>query len=312
MRYQLKKIKWRQFLLAGLLSLFILPAEFAAGHVVVLADGVTMVPHETMPELTAGETNAGAFEGGPTGTLDDTRINLQVPESVQTSGGGGFNIPTGAPPSPLFGAQPFTQKLLRFEEFGTVPMQAAGDVTPGMSFPSPMNQQSGPDPVALDTFLGLNAQNLYPYPTRTSNTTDTNPWQQDVENFLGRALDNPPAEGRPPGEGWSHQRWNEFFPQRYFVTAQTGARENGGVRDPWQMHQYTAGEFGPNGLYHNTVGAPDGGAPDPQFDGTTAGIPVRFHPSMPEQTPKTIWTFDGTFPPKLLKVRFGEKVPSNV
>src|SRR5690606_11857938 len=27
-----------------------------------------------------------------------------------------FDIPTGAPPSPLFGAQPFTQKMLRFEE----------------------------------------------------------------------------------------------------------------------------------------------------------------------------------------------------
>ena len=32
---------------------------------------------------------------------------------------GGYDIPTGAPRSPLFGALPFTQKMLMFEEFGT-------------------------------------------------------------------------------------------------------------------------------------------------------------------------------------------------
>ena len=37
----------------------------------------------------------------------------------------GFDIPTGAPLSPLFGAQPFEQQMLRFEEFGPMPAVAA-------------------------------------------------------------------------------------------------------------------------------------------------------------------------------------------
>jgi len=67
------------------------------------------------------------------------------------------------------------------------------------------------------------------------------------------------------------------------------------------------GEFGPQatgqesetGLYHNVVG---GLFPDQ----TTAGIPIKFHPAMPEQDPQTLWTFgDGTLPPKLLMARYG-------
>ena len=80
-----------------------------------------------------------------------------------------------------------------------------------------------------------------------------------------------------------------------------GARDNGGFRDLLQDHRYSAGEFAPGGLYHNTVGAPG-------FDGTTQGVPVRFHPLMPVQQQDALWTFDGTLPPKLLQVRYGEAV----
>ena len=76
---------------------------------------------------------------------------------------------------------------------------------------------------------------------------------------------------------------------------------NGGLRDQKQDHQYRVGEFGPQGLYHNTIGAPG-------FDGTTTGIVVKFHPNLPVQDPTALWTFDGTFPPKLLKVRYGRPV----
>ena len=71
--------------------------------------------------------------------------------------------------------------------------------------------RSGPASAALDAFL--NQAGISPFPQRESNTPVSNPWQPDVELFLGRFLNNPPAEGRPPGEGWAHQRWNEFFPQ---------------------------------------------------------------------------------------------------
>jgi len=46
-------------------------------------------------------------------TGPDTHQNLVTPPPAN-----GVDIPTGAPPSPRFGAQPFTQQMLLFEELG--------------------------------------------------------------------------------------------------------------------------------------------------------------------------------------------------
>lgn len=274
-------------------------------------DGVTVVDEEPAFEG-PHEANAGAFEGGPTGTHLDALIDLAVPEDQQR-GGAGINIPTGASPSPLFGAQPFTQKMLRFEEFGPEQLKSADSYARGGSFPRPVNPQSSPDSFALDVFL---EQDIYPYPTQAALTVDEaeklgmdanhpevglNPWQEDIESFLNRPLVNPPAEGRPPGLEWSHQRYEEFFPEIYFKSAQAAARTNLGLRDKKQRHQYSLGEFGPDGLYHNTVGAPG-------FDKTTEGIEIRLHPKMPLQEANSVFTFDGTLPPKLLSARYGEGI----
>jgi FtsP/CotA-like multicopper oxidase with cupredoxin domain len=197
---------------------------------------------------------------------------------------------------------PFSQQLLRFEEFGSEPLKPKKKPKKKkkklMPLPAPPDAQSMPDGDALDEFL---AQPIWPPPTRKANDKDRNPWQPQIEAFLGRWLDDPPAEGRPPGRGWSHQRLGEFRPREYFQTAQTGARPNGGLRDPKQRHGYNAGEFGPGGLYHNTAGAPG-------FDGTTRGLEVRLHPNLPVQEDTALWTFDGTFPPKLLNVRYGHPI----
>lgn len=271
--------------------------------------------------------NFGAFEGGVTGTKKDTQTNLQIPKDTQL-GGGGFNIPTGAPPSPLTingkTARAWEQPLLRLEEFGTEALPVPVNTTDynGVNtkiFPRPVGSsqtangdwlrlgldgealsraQTGPNWNELDTFL---ESPIFPYPTEAANTSDLNPWQSDIENFVG-SIGNPPAEGRPPGSKWSHQRYDEFYPRKYVQTAQAGARDNSGMRDNRQRHGYALGEFGPGGLYHNTIG---GGS---QFDGTTAGIGVRFHPNLPIQHENTVFTFDGTFPPKLLSVRYGEPV----
>jgi FtsP/CotA-like multicopper oxidase with cupredoxin domain len=157
----------------------------------------------------------------------------------------------------------------------------------------------GPAGAVLEAFLAQDG--IAPFPTEFSNTFDLNPWRQQIEDFLFRPLNEPPAEGRPPGKGWSHQRWNEFFPEVFFVTAQAGARENGGFRDQRQLHRYQVGEFAPDGLYFNTAGLP-------ATEGTTRGIKIRFHPNMPVQNHKALWTFDGTLPPKLLMVRYGQPV----
>src|SRR5262249_25889426 len=124
-----------------------------------------------------------------------------------------FNYPTNGLPSPMFGAQPFTQKLLMFEEFG--PEKLDANVQAGtLPFPRPKAgaapapeaeaTRSSPASAELDAFL--KQAGISPFPTRESNTTLPNPWKADIELFLDRFLTDPPAEGRPPGEGWAHQR----------------------------------------------------------------------------------------------------------
>jgi len=310
--------KIRSGVLSGAICIFLLvsiPNSAVAKEEFVLSDGVTITDQQ--PILDPAEANHFAFEGGETGSFEDTRENIQVAEEIQRAPDdplNPFNIPTSAPPSPLnFGmgpVEPFTQKMLRFEEFGTEPLlppdepdvyiDTNGDPIPFMSFPTPLSDQSGPDWDLLDMFLD---QDVFPYPTEEANITDVNPWKIDIENFLGRELDSPPAEGRPPGPLWAHQRYDEFFPKVYFQSSQAGARPNGGLRDSRQRHGYLSGEFGPGGLYHNTVGNGD-----PAFDGQAEGIEVQFHPNLPIQNENSVFTFDGTFPPKLLNVRYGEGV----
>ena len=255
----------------------------------------------------AERANIGAFEGGATGTAADAGRNATLPvKKVNTStskrgrnsgtiaGIGGGDVPTGGLASPLFGAEPFTQKLVRFEEFGFEDMPTSFPDS-GQSFPMPPDMQSSPDGAALDAFI---LGGMYPAPNRFSNTALENPWSPMIEQYLGRALDSAPAEGRPPGPLWAHQRWSEFYPSNIVYTAQAGARPNGGLRDGMQRHGYSLGEWGPGGLYHDASGAP----------GTSAGLEVRFHPNMPEQTQQALWTWDGTFPPKLMIARYGEPI----
>jgi hypothetical protein len=258
--------------------------------------------------------NEGAFNGGATGTEDDAFDNNSLgPNEVDSSRE--FDVPTGGPLSPLFGAGEFEQQMLRFEEFGTQSLADAPATT--LPFPSPTTgpapfqdpfdvAASGPAPDAVEAFIDQDG--ISPFPTQFSNTTDLNPWQPEIETFLGRALDTPPAEGRPPGKGWSQQRWNEFFPEVFFTTVFAGARTNGGARDDRQMHGYAVGEFGPGGLYHR-VYDPDGDHTNGnEIVGTTNGVTIQFNPHLPIQSHKALWTFDGTFPPKLLMVRYGQGV----
>ncbi len=253
-------------------------------------------------------TYHGAWEGGPNGTEGGSTVNLAAgsigPENS-------FNIPSAGKPSPLFGALPFTQKMLRFQEFGpeslatssvttTLPLPVAG-TTAADPEKSGTATQSAPNAADLDNFLGW--PGLYPFPSRTSNTALPNPWWSLICPFLGRTdcREAGPAEGRPAGEGWAHQRWDEFYPAKAYKTAVAGSRTNLGMRDVRQRHGYVKGEFASGRLYHNTTGLAG-------FNGTTSGIKIKFHPNMPVQHHQSVWTFDGTFPPKLLQVRYGEPI----
>jgi manganese oxidase len=258
--------------------------------------------------------NEGAFEGGDTGTPEDAGENNFLGEN-QVDSDREFDVPTGGPLSPLFGAGEFEQQMLRFEEFGNQELVGAPSLT--TSFPSPSTgaapyqdpsdvAASGPAPASLETFLDQDG--ISPFPSEFANVTDSNPWETTIESFLGRQLSTPPAEGRPPGKGWAHQRWNEFNPQVFFNTVQAGARENGGARDDRQLHAYNAGEFAPGGLYYRVYDPDSNHANGNEINGTTDGVAVRFHPDLPIQNHKTVWTFDGTFPPKLAIARYGEAI----
>ena len=65
------------------------------------------------------EANLGTFEGGNTGhTEDASESNVLQPEDQRADEDARFNVPSNGPPSPLYDADAFSQKILRFEEFG--------------------------------------------------------------------------------------------------------------------------------------------------------------------------------------------------
>lgn len=110
------------------------------------------------------------------------------------------SIPTGAPPSPLFGVLPFTQPLQRLREETPVPLTPAvvgNEVV--LQFPGQLNQ----------------------LPAKRQS------WHTEFSASNGQAFKNPmtgrgPVEGRPPGEYFAHQRWQEYLPQKAFIMLMKG------------------------------------------------------------------------------------------
>ena len=90
-----------------------------------------------------------------------------------------------------------------------------------------------------------------------------------------------PCEGRPPGSVWAHQRWDEFPAAVCVEATQAPATTN------WSYNPDVASSLN-SGI-------------DPSH-----GLPLRFHPKLPTQNPNSVWTFNGTIPPKLVQGRYGE------
>jgi FtsP/CotA-like multicopper oxidase with cupredoxin domain len=157
------------------------------------------------------------------------------------------SIPTGLPSSPTFGQAEFSQAMPRF------------DLLPRIA--NPMTAFS-------------------PTPMRTANLT-----LQVLDPRLPGVIkgEQGPIEGRPPGEIWAHQRWDQFLPQIGFNVTQEGAKRNT--------------TYNPGVPANLNSDIPAGQA----FD-------VQFHPKFPIQQLNSVWTFNGTVPPKLGQVRYGEPV----
>src|SRR3954471_16435246 len=147
---------------------------------------------------------------------------------------------------------------------------------PGASYvPIGMGKFNQPMP-RLDVLPRQPVSALNPAPTEQSNQT-----QQAVDLGLGGGLG--PIEGRPPGPLWAHQDFNRFPPQVAIDVTMEGAKAN------------TA--YNP-------------GVPASLNSHVNPALPVRprFHPMLPDQTAAQVWTFNGTFPPKLVIGRYGEPI----
>src|SRR3989440_3524888 len=121
---------------------------------------------------------------------------------------------------------------------------------------------------------------LSPAPTAQANTT-----QQLLNTALEgvRPGDKGPIEGRPPGPIWAHQEFTRFAPAISIEATQEGAKTNT-VYNPAVASQFNSGIVATNPFR------------------------PRFHPNLPDQGPLALWTFNGTLPPKLMQVRYGEPV----
>jgi FtsP/CotA-like multicopper oxidase with cupredoxin domain len=117
---------------------------------------------------------------------------------------------------------------------------------------------------------------LSPVPTAEANQT-----LRPVHPLLGGGMG--PVEGRPPGAVWAHQRFGEFPPAVAVEAIQAPATTN--------YH------------YNPEVASSLNSGID-----QTQGLPLRFHPRLPIQNPNSVWTFNGTIPPKLVQARYGEPV----
>jgi manganese oxidase len=98
------------------------------------------------------------------------------------------SVPTGLPPSPLFGVRDFSTPMPRFD---VLPRRAVSSLTP--------------------------------LPTKEANTT-----QQPLDSRLPGVTpgDTGPIEGRPPGPIWAHQRFEQFPPAVAYDVTQEGATTN--------------------------------------------------------------------------------------
>src|SRR5436190_5879677 len=124
------------------------------------------------------------------------------------------------------------------------------------------------------------ASTLSPAPTAQANTT-----QQLLNTALEgvRSGDKGPIEGRPPGPIWAHQEFTRFAPAISIEATQEGAKTNT-VYNPGVASQFNSG-INPASSFR-----------------------PAFHPGLPNQGPLALWTFNGTLPPKLMMVRYGEPV----
>ena len=173
-------------------------------------------------------------------------------------------VPTGAPPSPLNGALKYQQKLNRLNLQTPVPMT-----------PSRRGHE-------VDAVFGV-AYASEPQARRLSYHTDysTPPPNSQKSDFQNPITKRGPMEGRPPGEIFAHQRWEEFFPKEGYVfsLAQIAAKSS--------FYPLIFNDQNPNAMWTYGTGrcdyhTPSGMLPPPLIKGRY-GVPIttRIYNNLP-------------------------------
>jgi FtsP/CotA-like multicopper oxidase with cupredoxin domain len=132
----------------------------------------------------------------------------------------------------------------------------------------------------FDVFQRNPVASLSPAPQAQANQT-----QQPLDPKLvgGQTGLTGPIEGRPPGAIWGHQRFTQN-PPVIGIDASTSPATTNTTYNPQVPSSLNSG-INP-----------------------ATPIPLKFHPSMPTQQPNSVWTFNGTIPPKLMLGRYGEPI----
>jgi manganese oxidase len=171
--------------------------------------------------------------------------------------------------APIHGLNPFVSSA-----YATIPTGAPRSPLGGVQpFSTPMPRfdviSRGNNPMGGD---------LTPVPCAQANQT-----QQPLDPALvgGQTGLTGPIEGRPPGTIWAHQGFGDHAPQISVEMSQAQAQTNT--------------------VYNPAVASSLNSGIDP-----THAIPLKFHPGLPTQDPNSVWTFNGTIPPKLVMGRYGE------
>jgi len=108
-------------------------------------------------------------------------------------------VPTGTPRSPLYGAQKFAVPLNRLSLQTPIPLTQSGTGLNAIAnFPATLGECAAKRLSYHTDFSAL--------PAGTTTSEFINP-------ITGRG----PIEGRPPGEVFAHQRWEEFFPKVGYI-----------------------------------------------------------------------------------------------
>ncbi|HEU5413088.1 MAG TPA: multicopper oxidase domain-containing protein [Candidatus Angelobacter sp.] len=185
--------------------------------------------------------------------------------------------------APIGGLSPFVRPLnAQTTSFSSGTRCFGFSIPTGMTKSPTFSVPAFSQPMPRFDVLPRNAiSTLNPAPTAQANTT-----QQVLDPGFGfPAGTTGPIEGRPPGAIWAHQAFTQFPPQIAIEVSMAQATNN---------TTYNPG----------VASSLNSGINPAQSIPLTFSFDTRF----PVQQPNSVWTLNGTIPPKLAQVRYGEPV----